>query len=166
VPRPAYAIAAEKHYRETHREEINRKRREYYAKNRERCLAYGRKYWQDNPDQRKKHYERRQQRIATIPEARERRNEVARNGQFRLRQEVLKKYGEKCACCGEYRNEFLAIDHINGCSRELRKEQGGGSALYRWLKRNNFPPGYQVLCHNCNMAKGCHGYCPHQKVRA
>jgi hypothetical protein len=29
------------------------------------------------------------------------------------------------------------------------------------LARNGFPDGYRVLCHNCNMALGQYGYCPH-----
>ena len=32
---------------------------------------------------------------------------------------------------------------------------------YPWEK---YPPGYQVLCHNCNLAKGFYGSCPHQKT--
>ena len=31
-----------------------------------------------------------------------------------------------------------------------------------WLKRNDYPPGFQVLCHNCNWAKHALGRCPHQ----
>lgn len=27
-----------------------------------------------------------------------------------------------------------------------------------------WPPGYQVLCHNCNVAKRILGTCPHQMV--
>jgi hypothetical protein len=23
--------------------------------------------------------------------------------------------------------------------------------------------GYRVLCHNCNLARGFYGYCPHEK---
>jgi hypothetical protein len=30
------------------------------------------------------------------------------------------------------------------------------------LIKNNFPDGFQVLCHNCNMSIGLYGYCPHQ----
>ncbi len=37
-----------------------------------------------------------------------------------------------------------------------------GSKLYNWLKRNNFPKGFQTMCINCNFAKGMFGVCPHQ----
>ncbi len=40
----------------------------------------------------------------------------------------------------------------------------GGSVLYSWLKKQGYPPGFQVLCHNCNLAKGYYGACPHQNV--
>lgn len=33
------------------------------------------------------------------------------------------------------------------------------------LKRNKFPKGYRILCHNCNLSKSFYGYCPHQGVK-
>ena len=83
----------------------------------------------------------------------------------KVRLEVLKHYGgnpPKCACCGEAHIEFLAIDHIGGGGNKQRKTISG-SDLPRWLKKNNYPKGYQVLCHNCNFCYGCYDYCPHQK---
>lgn len=76
--------------------------------------------------------------------------------------EVLTHYSNppKCACCGENHIEFLTIDHINGDGAEQRKRLSGdsqkfsGFLFYEWLIINNFPKGYQVLCMNCNMAKG------------
>ena len=39
----------------------------------------------------------------------------------------------------------------------------GGTKFYRWLKRNNFPEGFQVLCFNCNCGKEINkGVCPHK----
>lgn len=77
---------------------------------------------------------------------------------------VLQFYGgnpPKCACCGEKEIKFLSIDHIKGGGTKHRKEMGVGKSIYPWLIRNNFPEGFQVLCHNCNMAKGFYGICPH-----
>jgi len=34
--------------------------------------------------------------------------------------------------------------------------------LNQWLVTNNFPKGFQILCWNCNFAKGMLGKCPHQ----
>jgi hypothetical protein len=33
--------------------------------------------------------------------------------------------------------------------------------LHRWLKNSGYPPGFQVLCFNCNFAKHRKGQCPH-----
>ena len=94
----------------------------------------------------------------------ERSNLKSRKNEKRIRLEVLNHYGGKCACCGESRHEFLAIDHISGGGRKHRSAIGG--KIHRWLQRNNFPEGFRVLCHNCNMSLGLYGYCPHQRERA
>lgn len=87
----------------------------------------------------------------------------ARRAQRRhLKMEVLLSYGGCCACCGETKYEFLSIDHINGGGTQHRKEIGkAGHSFYQWLKTNNYPEEFQVLCMNCNFAKGKYGYCPH-----
>ena len=36
------------------------------------------------------------------------------------------------------------------------------AGIYRWLIKHKFPSGIQILCHNCNLAKGYYGSCPHQ----
>ena len=79
---------------------------------------------------------------------------------IKLRLEVLAHYGGKCACCGEGRYEFMAIDHIHGGGGAHRRMING--SLERWLKKNNWPDGFRVLCHNCNHALGRYGYCPHK----
>lgn len=89
-------------------------------------------------------------------------NERCRIKRAEHRMEVINAYGGKCACCGENRVEFLAVDHINGGGRQQRKEPGmGGGGLMLYLKRNDWPAGYRILCHNCNMSMGLYGYCPH-----
>src|SRR5688572_13317459 len=85
-----------------------------------------------------------------------------------LRQEVLAAYGGACVCCGETITQFLAIDHIDGKGAEHRRRHGlaTSTSMYAWLKRNGFPrDNYQVLCHNCNNAKGFYGACPHEGSR-
>jgi hypothetical protein len=84
---------------------------------------------------------------------------------LRIRNEVLIFYSEnppKCKCCGENTYEFLSIDHINGGGSKQKREILGSRNIYSWLRHNNFPEGYQVLCHNCNLAKGFYGKCPHE----
>lgn len=78
------------------------------------------------------------------------------------RNQVIEAYGGKCACCGEQRYEFLAIDHVNGGGKKERETMSSYQVLMK-VVRNNFPPEYRILCHNCNMAKGIYGYCPHEK---
>ncbi len=60
----------------------------------------------------------------------------------------------RCVKCGFSDIRALSIDHINGGGRkhaqELRKV---GTIFYRWLIKNNFPEGFQVLCMNCNYIK-------------
>ena len=82
----------------------------------------------------------------------------------RLRYRVLSHYSSgapACACCGESHLEFLSLDHIDGGGNLHRKAVGGGSHFYLHLQREGFPPGYRVPCHNCNLAMGYYGYCPH-----
>jgi len=91
-----------------------------------------------------------------------------REANWRLKLDVLKEYGGKCRCCGEDKPEFLAIDHINndgGVHRKELKTHGGTSVNY-WLKKNNYPKDrFQILCHNCNMAKQYWKVCPHQRTK-
>ncbi len=85
--------------------------------------------------------------------------------QAKLKAAVMNAYGgPKCACCAEEHIEFLSIDHINGGGNEARRKEGhrGGNQFYRQLRKQGFPPGYRVLCMNCNFALGHAGYCPHQ----
>jgi len=78
---------------------------------------------------------------------------------------VLNLYGRVCVCCGETTEQFLALDHVNSDGQEERKLYGSGSRFYRWLLKQPYDPSrYQILCHNCNMAKSLYGLCPHQEA--
>ena len=81
-----------------------------------------------------------------------------------------------CNCCGEnFHITFLAIDHIAGKKQmdsETKLVKIGysssliGDYIHTWLIKNNFPEGFQILCHNCNYAKGMKrnkNKCPHEK---
>ncbi len=78
------------------------------------------------------------------------------------RKAVFAAYGDGCACCGETELPFLAIDHIDGIVREGQRKKKG-SELCAWLKKQNFPSGYRILCHNCNAAVRWGRTCPHQE---
>jgi hypothetical protein len=83
----------------------------------------------------------------------------------RVRDQVLEAYGWACGCCGEARYEFLEIDHVNGDGAAHRREVGGALASLRDIIKQGFPDKYQVLCANCNRAKGADRICPHQTER-
>jgi hypothetical protein len=101
-----------------------------------------------------------------------------------LRLSILQTYSKRlsnsdipcCRCCGESSNiEFLAIDHIAGRKQmdsepELVKlgyspKWKTSNSLLLWMAKNNFPKGFQILCHSCNFAKGHSkdNKCPHEK---
>lgn len=130
--------------------------RKYYYQNRAGRLAYAAKYRSENRDK----Y------LASLKKSR------LKNGKWHIeyrdkrRLAVIKYYsGGKmcCACCGEKTIQFLAIDHIDkryGSGAAHRKKIG--SNLAWWLVTNNFPDGFQILCHNCNFAKSVYTECPHK----
>lgn len=85
---------------------------------------------------------------------------------LRLKKECIQSYGGSCICCKETIIQFLTIDHEGGHGNDHRKQlfkhNVGGVHMYRWLKRNNYPNGYSVLCMNCNWAKRYSNICPHE----
>ena len=90
--------------------------------------------------------------------------QLDRHRNIHLRKLVLTTYGGCCACCGESHEEFLVIDHINGGGTKHRQEVGSGSKFYQWLKKQGFPSGFRVLCHNCNASLGFYKRCPHDDL--
>ena len=128
----------------------------YYQAHKEEQLIKSRKYQAEHKEELAIKYKIRYQKHC------ETRKEYSRNRHQSLRKEAIEHYGNKCACCGETITEFLSIDHINGGGRKHRESVN--SELCFWLKKNNYPDGFQVLCYNCNCAKGFFGKCPHEEV--
>ena len=108
----------------------------------------------------------------------------AKNERDANRLKILKHYSKRlsnsnipcCNCCGEnFHVDFLAIDHIRGSKQmdlepELVKLKYSSKLrnqnLHRWIILNNFPNGFQILCTNCNFAKGMkknNNKCPHER---
>lgn len=79
------------------------------------------------------------------------------------RRKIIKYYGDVCICCGEDNYKFLTLDHIDGNGNEHRRKVGSGMGMLRWIIQNDYPPIFQVLCWNCNSAKGVYGECPHEE---
>lgn len=80
--------------------------------------------------------------------------------------EVFARYGGAfCVCCGEDTIAFLSLDHINGDGAKHRRDVKTHN-MYAWLRNNDYPVGFQVLCHNCNHGKHINkGTCPHQEFK-
>ena len=86
-----------------------------------------------------------------------------RDWTIKLKYEIFSHYsGEqpKCAKCGFSDMRALCLDHIyNDGAEERRMITNGvrnnfnGQKIYQWVKKNNFPDRYQVLCFNCNIIK-------------
>ena len=137
-------VAYRKRYHIENRERILKRVRDHYHKNRDKRLAYGRK-WRDANRAKMNSYNKMWKR--------------------RLKVEAFDAYGGRfCECCGETILEFLTIDHINGDGSHHRRSinSRGGYSFYHWLKNNNYPSGYRVLCMNCNFSHGAYHYCPHK----
>lgn len=90
-----------------------------------------------------------------------------RSGRIYLKQEVIDHYGGSCACCGITELKFLTIDHAEGrgAGAKHRRETDNiaGGAMHKWLKKNNYPDNFRILCWNCNLSIGLRGYCPHER---
>ena len=69
-----------------------------------------------------------------------------------LKQEVFAHYGGKRLHCGETDIDVLTIDHTeqNGAAHKRQTGLATGKATWNWLKQNDYPLEFRVLCFNCN----------------
>jgi hypothetical protein len=102
---------------------------------------------------------------AYVERNREKVTASTRRSTIKKRVEIIAIYGGKCVCCGEDRYEFLQFDHKDGGGRQHREEVGSGYKFLLWIQRNNYPKSIQVLCSNCNFARGHYEMCPHERER-
>jgi hypothetical protein len=81
-----------------------------------------------------------------------------------LKVETFNAYGGCfCSCCNEQELAFLTIDHVTAKKKDDTWQRGGW-VLYRELKQRGFPPGFLVMCFNCNCGRQLNGgICPHKK---
>jgi hypothetical protein len=74
---------------------------------------------------------------------------------------LLDAFGCRCECCGERMPAFLTLDHKVGGRRH--HEGLTNLQIYARAAKEGWPRDrYQLLCMNCNFAKGHYGVCPHQ----
>ena len=141
-------------YRQANREEINAKNRAYYQAHREEINAKDRAYRQSHREQRK----------AYEQVHREQRKANDRAYKQASVSEALKVLGNQCSCpgCGVAEPLFLTIDHIHGRRKGEKRDALKEAKASGWDKSR-----FQVLCMNCNFAKGEKGFCPvHQQPPA
>lgn len=139
----------------------NEYQRQWRKKNRDKVKKTNKKWKKNNPEIYKEFRKRQytKYRDRRLKEEREKRQENRRI--------VINHYSKgenNCACCKENQINFLSIDHMNNDGAKHRREIRGisGGPFYSWLIKNNFPEGLQILCFNCNFAKGHYGECPHK----
>lgn len=119
--------------------------RRYYLAHKEELLAKSGVYCEANKDR-----------------VRKLKKEYSKKRNWGFKVEALRQYSGgtlECACCGESELKFLTIDHLEKVGRKNRRR----GAIYDWLRKNGYPKdlNLQVLCMNCNLAKGAYGECPH-----
>lgn len=153
---------------------------DFENENRARKSNYNRKSWFANHEKRKAsqraYYRANRESILIKLRANYQRRKAAirlkQNAyirQFRaeLKTEVLGHYSNgtyRCACCAESEPRFLTLDHVNGNGNQHRRETNTrGIGMYRLLKKQGYPGGFQVLCMNCNFAKSAYSICPHKR---
>ncbi len=144
--------------KEEHREYISK----WQKANRDKCNARARKYYNIHKESillKNKlsgknigRYDAEKQRVYVKKHA------------LKVKLEVFNHYSNntlRCACCNGAIFDFLTIDHIGGRKQWNHKRSLGGSKLYVWLRKHNFPQGFEVVCMNCNWGRYLHnGICP------
>lgn len=125
----------------------------YAERNKEKLREYMREYSRTHRKQAnegaKKNY----------PKYKENKREYQRELTNRYKNQFLEMYGNACSCCGETIFDFLTIEHKQGQMKATRRT---GLVAYRDAVKEYRPDSYEVLCWNCNCAKGKLGYCPHK----
>lgn len=116
---------------------------------RKQCAEYAEKNWERRREIEKQSHQKH----------RIKRKAYRKKHDAQLRHDAITAYGGyQCSCecgCDTTQPLFLTIDHINGEGKayQMRKESSEHAHIYRWLKKHDYPEGYQVLCMNCNQGK-------------
>lgn len=144
-------------YRIKNVEHVKAKNRDWQRKNPEKVKAANLRWRARNPGLAAKRTA--EWRVANLEQAKQAQRDCNR----KLKDAAYAAYdGYRCKCCGETTEAFLSIDHINNDGNEHRKTMDRRK-IYKWLKQQGYPEGFQVLCMNCNFGKARNGgVCPHQ----
>ncbi len=85
----------------------------------------------------------------------DRKSRKTQESYHKTRLEVLSHYSgghPKCKNCDVEDERVLSIDHMNNDGNKHRKEINQLSVVW-WVKKQGYPEGFQILCHNCNWLK-------------
>ncbi|MCJ7760996.1 hypothetical protein MUP59_07660, partial [Candidatus Bathyarchaeota archaeon] len=142
---------------EEQKEVIRKKVRDYHHAHRDCLNAQARQKRIEDPKRFKK-YERGRgiKRKLWKDQNKEKLKALGKLYRDTIKHEAIKHYSPELCCirCGISDMDVLTIDHIKGKGHQHRKMLGGGGLrFYYWLRKNNYPEGYQVLCLNCNWKK-------------
>lgn len=142
---PERAAANAKRWKELNPERVAANHKRWKMANREHIVAYRKQWVNAHPGYNKK---KTKQMAAT------------------LKAIVISELGKKCVCCNITDSRFLSVDHINGGGNLDRKFHEYKSSWW-WVFILGFPADrFQILCYNCNIAKGVHwNVCPHELDR-
>ena len=85
-----------------------------------------------------------------------------------LKREVFEHYCGgvvhcQCLNCPITNIDLLTVDYKKGNGIHHKSKKGNRISelhLWSWLKRNNYPKEFQILCWFCNSAKGIGKRCP------
>lgn len=148
----AHYIAYNREWRKKNPEKVALWHKKYRDKNKEKLYELTKK-WRLQNKEKMREYNKKW------------RDGTGRDYRRKIRLEVLEHYGGLCVCCGETQIEFLSLDHKDNNGNAHRREVGRRN-IAEWARQHAYPDFLQVLCHNCNLAKGFYGNCPHKGVVA
>ena len=175
-----------KAYNEANKDKIRARLKAYREKNKDKIKAYNeankdkiraqvKAYSEKNKDKRKAYREANKDKKKAYNEANKDKIKAQQKA-YRIASkiDVFSHYSKKisnsdipiCSCCGYNDIRFLNLDHIKSRKNIPQKEKKlNGIRLWKYIKSQGYPDGYQVMCFNCNIAKGNRKYCPHQLDR-
>ena len=150
---PVVARAYQKWYRKAHPDEVKLRRKAWCEKNKEH-VKQKTQIWRAN----------------NRAHLRQIVNKSAKKQTERVKSEIYRLLGRKCAICGADDTRVLQIHHVFGGGRKEIAEiapHGGYLAYYKYIlaKLKSGSKEYQLLCANCNIEKAMlakvHSYSKH-----
>ena len=126
----------------------------YYYKNKDKIKEYTKKWAKEHPDKRREYRRKEYLKAKMDKNLMKKRIKIKKDWELRLKIEVLSHYSNnkiECQKCGTNDVRILVLNHERGGgSRDRKQLNKYGMAFYNYLKRQNYPSGFNVLCRNCD----------------